>query len=422
MAFSLQLQRSAPLLALLALAAPRAARADAPAASTDVAALVERSRASVVQVVALVPGAGDDAPLTATASGFVAGPGQVVTTERAVRGALSLTVRLADGRQVTARLMGADERMDVALVQAETGATPAARLADAASAVGSSVVAVSWLAPGRAALTTGLVGAPGRGGWGSGTAGDLLLADVGSAGDGAPLLNPAGAVIGLQSLTLGARAQRAGAVTAGTLRRLIGALARGKVERPHAGASTQDLTAPLAEALGSPGVRGVALSHVEPASPAAQAHLKAGDIVAALDGKPLLGADDFEAEVMARSPGAPVVLEVVRSGKRYSTTLTLGARLESTPPPPVVKAGKGLGLTLQDVPVREKPGPALCAVESVAEGSAARLSGVLGGDLILEAGSVTRPTCAQTREQGAAGRLLVRVQTRGESPRYVVLR
>jgi serine protease Do len=391
-------------------------------------AVVERLAPSVVQIDVTTRDAtpanawmrgGGEAFQRATGSGVIlSADGAILTNNHVIEQALSMNVRLADGRIFEARLAGRDPATDLAVLRVDAKGLPAAPFADSDGVrVGEWVLAVGSPFGLSRTVTAGVVSATGRGSLGANEVEDYLQTDAGinPGNSGGPLVDLEGRVVGINTMVVG-RGSGIGFAVPSTMARRVAdqLLAKGRVARAWLGVGVQDVTPDLARALGVKPGEGALLNHVAEGGPGARGNLRAGDVVLTVNGRPLHQAQDFIREVLRHDAGATVPLEVWRATRRYATSVTLAARNES-PPAPIpaqIEAPRapGLGLSLRD---GGGPGAgAACLVASVAVGSVADRAGVRPGDLIVEADGAPAPNAAAVQQAAADGHLLLRVRRR----------
>ena len=344
--------------------------------------------------------------------------GAILTNNHVVEHALSLDVRLPDGRLVAAKLVGRDPGTDLAVLRVAAKDLIPARFADSDGArVGEWVVAIgSPLGLGKT-VTTGVVSAKGRGSLGVNAVEDYLQTDasINPGNSGGPLSNLDGEVLGINTMIAGRTTGIGFAVPANLARRVAAQLlAKGKVERPFAGMGVQDVTPALADELKVAAGVGALVREIVPDGPAAKANLKAGDIIATVGGKPLRGAQDFLREVLTRDAGSVVPLEVVRGGQRYGTSMTLATRTE--PAVPLIPAQQvapspGLGLTVRDATI--DGGGTVCQITAISTGSPADRAGLRAGDLVLEVDGAPGAKVADIQKGATKGHMLLRIARQG---------
>ncbi len=419
--------------------APQAAAAQAEARklSDGFVAVAEKVSPSVVQIevtsrdenvdaLTRLFGRKQDSPIArGTGSGIIySADGAILTNNHVIDQALSIDVRLRDGRLLPAKLVGRDPSTDLAMIKVEATGLAPAKLGDSdAARVGEWVVAIGSPLRLGYSVTTGVLSAKGRNGLGMSAIEDYLQTDasINPGNSGGPLCDLSGNVLGINTIV----AQNTGigfAVPANLAKRVAEQLLKnGRVQRAWIGVDIQDLTPDLATALKIDSRGGALVNSVGDGGPAQKANVKPGDIIAAVAGKKVSDSHDLVREVMAHEVGQTVALEIVRDGKRYGTSAVLAARPEPPVPAlPVQQQGvpqAGLGLNVRDLAPQQAasiglPAKPLPVVTSISPGSSADRAGLRPGDIILEADGVNDPTSTQLVEQAKDGQLLVRVRRR----------
>jgi S1-C subfamily serine protease len=424
-------------------ASPQAAAAKAEAAKLSDAfvAVAERVSPSVVQIdvtardengdqLARLFGKNQDSPVArGTGSGVIFNAdGAILTNNHVIDHALSINVRLRDGRLLPAKLLGRDPATDLAVVKIEaTGLTPA-KIGDSDGArVGEWVVAIGSPFGLGYTVTTGVLSAKGRGGLGMNQIEDYLQTDasINPGNSGGPLCDLDGRVLGINTMIVGRGSGIGFAVPASLAKRVAEQIIKnGRVQRAWIGVGIQDLTPELATALKVDPRAGVLVNSVNEGGPAQKANVKPGDIIAAVAGKKVTDGRELVREVISHDVGQTVNLEIIRDGKRYGTSMSLTARPEAAVPPlPVQSQGvpqSGLGLSVRDITPQQAaqaglPAKPLPIVTAIVPGSSADRAGLKPGDVIVEADGVQDPTSTQLSEQAKDGQLLVRVRRRDAS-------
>lgn len=267
----------------------------------------------------------------ALGSGFlVDAQGHVVTNNHVVRNASSVKVKLEDGRELNARVVGRDERTDVALLKVEAGQPlPFLALGDSNTArPGDWVVAVGNPFGLGGTVTAGIVSARGRD-IGVGPYDDFLQIDasINSGNSGGPLFALDGSVIGVNTAIFSPSGGSVGigfAIPSNMVRQVVAQIqANGRVERGFLGASTQPLTPALARSLRLSKPEGALVGQVEPESPAARAGLRAGDVVTKVGETPVANPRDLARAIGDARPGSEVRLSVQRDGAPAELRVTL---------------------------------------------------------------------------------------------------
>ncbi len=353
----------------------------------------------------------------------------MVTNNHVIDHALTLNVRLRDGRLMTAKLLGRDPATDLAVIKIDATGLPAAKFSDSdAARVGEWVVAIGSPFGLNYTVTTGVLSAKGRGGLGMNLIEDYLQTDasINPGNSGGPLCDLNGNILGINTMIVGKGSGIGFAVPSNMARRVAEQiLKKGKVERASIGVGIQDLTPELATALKLPDARaGVLVNSIIEGGPAQKANMKAGDVIASVAGKKVIDGRELVREVLNHEVGQQVALEIIRDGKRYGSSAVLAARQEAAVPPlPVQLQGapqSGLGLSVRDLNAQQaaqlglaaKPLPIVTAVQP---GSSADRAGLKPGDVVVEADGLQDPTATQLSEAAKDGQLLLRVRRRDQA-------
>jgi Do/DeqQ family serine protease len=422
--------------------------AEARKLSDAFVAVAERVSPSVVQIevatrnekadtlMRLLGVGGESAPVNrGTGSGVVLTPdGAILTNNHVVEEALTITVRLRDGRILPARLIGRDPATDLAVIKVDAQGLVPAKVADSdAVKVGEWVVAIGSPFGLGYTVTAGVISAKGRGGLGMNAIEDYLQTDasINPGNSGGPLCNLDGQVVGINTMVVGRGSGIGFAVPTSMARRVAEQLLRtGKVQRAWIGVSFQDLTPELGAAMGLDPRAGALVSNVIDGSPAAKAGLKPGDVIGAVANKPVRDGRELSREILAHEVGETVPVEVLRQGKRYAAQIRLAPRPEPEVPPAPVQLQtapqQGFGaavraLTPQQAVQLGLPAKELPIVTTVSPGSSADRAGIRSGDVIVEADGIVEPSMQQLEQAAADGRLLVRIR-RGEAAFYAALK
>lgn len=262
--------------------------------------------------------------------------GHIVTNNHVVEGEVSLAVIFADGSRRSAELIGTDPLNDLAVIQVEGEVPGSLPLGDSdALQAGETVVAIgSPLGDYRNTVTVGVVSALNRSLGGDAPEG-LIQTDaaINSGNSGGPLINLRGEVIGINTLVV--RAAESGApveglgfsVPSNTVKNISAQLiANGKVEHPFLGITYTQIDPDLAAMRDLPVQQGAMISEVTARGPAAQAGLRAGDIILSINDAKLDSGTSLRRLMMQYRPGQTVKLQILRNGSEQSIDLTLGTR------------------------------------------------------------------------------------------------
>ncbi len=375
-------------------------------------------------------GKNQDSPIArGTGSGVIFTPdGAILTNNHVIDHALTIHVRLRDGRLLPAKLLGRDPATDLAVIKIEGTGFTAAKFADSDNArVGEWTIAIGSPFGLGYTVTTGVVSAKGRGGLGMNQIEDYLQTDasINPGNSGGPLCDLDGRVLGINTMIVGRGTGIGFAVPSNLARRAAEQIVKnGHVQRSWIGVGIQDLTPELASAMKVDPRAGVLVNSITDGGPAAKANIKTGDIIGAVAGKKVVDGRELVREVIAHEVGETIQLEIVREGKKYGTNMTLTARPEAAVPIlPVQQQGvpqAGLGLSVRDLTAQQSaqlglsPKP-LPVITTISPGSAADRAGLKPGDVIVEADGIQDPTAAQLGEAAKDGQLLVRVRRRDAS-------
>ena len=354
--------------------------------------------------------------------------GAILTNNHVIEDALSMYVRLRDGRYVPARLLGRDPSTDLAVIKIDAPNLTPARFADSdAARVGEWTVAIGSPFGLGYTVTTGVLSAKGRGGMGMNAIEDYLQTDasINPGNSGGPLCDLDGKVIGINTMIVGRGSGIGFAVPANMARRVADQiLKKGKVERAWLGVGIQDLTLELAQAFAASDARaGVLVNQVTAGGPGQKANLKSGDIILSVAGKKVGDSRELIREVLQHDVGQNVQLEILRDGKRYGTQVLLAARPEPTVPPiPMQQAtpNAGLGLQVRDLTAAQAAQlgfgqKVLPIVAQITPGSPADRAGLKPGDVILEVNKKSDQNSAQLLDAAKSGKLLLRASRKGAS-------
>lgn len=304
-----------------------------------------QSRQRFVQIPGLgavpVPGAppaedGEEAEApTAMGAGsgfFIAANGFIVTNNHVVADATEIRVKLADGREMEARLVGRDESTDLAVIKVEGTDFPFVSFEEAAvPRVGDWVIAVGNPFGLGGTATAGIVSAQGRD-VDSAYVGYLQIdAAINQGNSGGPTFDIYGRVIGVNSAIYSQTGGSVGigfAIPASVAKPITDRLMRGEsIERGYVGVGISNLGREQIEALGLPaGFTGAFVGEVTPDGPAEAGGVQVGDIVTRLNGTVVRDRTDLTRRIGQVRPGETIRLEVLRDGRRETLTIRVRVR------------------------------------------------------------------------------------------------
>ena len=268
-------------------------------------------------------------------SGVVVRPdGHILTNHHVIAGAERIRVELADGRTLPAKLVGADEASDLAVLKIEAVNLPTLAFGDSdRMKVGDVVLAFGNPLGIGQTVTMGIVSAKGRAtGVGDGAYEDFLQTDapINQGNSGGALVNLQGELVGINAQIVSPSGGNIGlgfAIPSAMARAVSDQLAQdGVVRRSKLGVTIQPVTQDLADSLSLPEARGALVSGVEPGSPADHAGLRQGDVIVGLNGKRVTDANALRNQIASTRPESSVTIELLRGGKTESKSVRLVER------------------------------------------------------------------------------------------------
>lgn len=382
----------------------------------------------------------DDGPVSqGIGSGFIISSDGYVLTNAHVVGDPSeeteVTVTLNDKREFKAKVVGTDERTDIAVLKVEAHDLPTVRMGDPDKAkVGQWVVAVGSPFGFENTVTAGIISAKARR-LQSETYVPFIQTDVAinPGNSGGPLFNLAGEVIGINSQIYSRSGGFMGIsfaipidVALKVKQQLI---EHGSVQRGKLGVTIQSVNQELAQNFGLDKPKGALVSSVEPGSAGERAGMQAGDVVLSVNGEAVADANDLPRIIGEKMPGTEVTIEVWRNNAKH----TLQAKLDQMQSKQQqlsqkrVEAGNGkLGLAVRPLSAQEAQRLNLHEGQGVlvesASGAAAR-AGIRSGDVVLAVNNQPVDSVATLRKlvDGAGNRFAVLLQ-RGEGRIFVAVK
>jgi serine protease Do len=267
---------------------------------------------------------------TGQGSGFFISPdGFAVTNNHVVDKATNVQVTTDDGKTYTAKVIGVDQRTDLALIKVEGSNFPYVKLSDRSPRIGDWVLAVGNPFGLGGTVTAGIVSARGRD-IGSGPYDDFIQIDapVNKGNSGGPTFDVDGNVIGVNTAIFSPSGGSVGiafAIPAETVKTVVAQLKdKGSVVRGWIGVQVQPVTAEVADSLGLKKAEGALVAEPQADGPAAKAGIEAGDIITMVNGSPVKDSRDLAKRVGGLPPGASVKLVLLHKGAEKHLTLTLG--------------------------------------------------------------------------------------------------
>jgi serine protease Do len=369
-------------------------------------------------------------PGMAQGSGFIiSADGYAVTNNHVVQNADEVSVKLRDGEELKAEVIGTDPKTDLALIKIKSDKIfQFVKFSQTEPRVGDWVMAVGNPFGLGGTVTTGIISARGRD-IGSGPYDDFLQIDasINRGNSGGPAFNLEGEVIGINTAIFSPSGGSVGigfAIPASTAQDVIASLKdNGAVTRGWLGVQIQPVTEDIAEGLGLADAKGAIVSDVSEASPALAAGLKTGDTIVKLDGKDVKDARDLARKVARIVPGKSIPVTIVRDGKAMELAVKIGAMPND---PKMASAGtpdKHTSLASLGIELAPAPDGAGVQITGVKPGSPAADRGLKSGDVILEVAGreVNEPgDVKDALKEGAKKRVLMLVRS-GNDQRFVAL-
>lgn len=332
-------------------------------------------------------------------SGFIISPdGYIFTNNHVVEQSDKIIVKLSDGREYEAKVVGKDAKTDIALIKIKASENlPVVEIGDSDKLrVGEWVIAIGNPFGLEQTVTAGIVSAKGRV-IGAGPYDNFIQTDasINPGNSGGPLFNMEGKVIGINTAIV-AQGQGIGfAIPISMAKTILPDLkAKGKVTRGWLGVAVQDLTEDMAKSLNLKERRGAIISEVFKGDPADRAGLKEGDIVTEINGKKIKDSHELLLTVASFHVGDRITVKVLRNGREMTFNITVSERPER---PEVASAPKGkydeFGIAVEDITpeiadylgVSRKAG---VVVSRVQRGSIADEVGIQPYDIILQVNKV----------------------------------
>jgi serine protease Do len=377
--------------------------------------------------------------ITGEGSGFFISPdGYAVTNNHVVDHASSVRVTADDGTIYTAKVIGTDQKSDLALIKVDAKKDLAyVKFADQPARIGDWVVAVGNPFGLGGTVTAGIVSAKGRD-IGSGPYDDFIQIDapINKGNSGGPAFDLNGNVIGVNTAIYSPSGGSVGIgfdIPATTAKMVVAQLRdKGQVTRGWIGVQIQPVTTDIADSLGLKKAEGAIVDAPQPGSPAAKAGIDAGDVITAMNGTPVKDSRDLARKVSMVAPGTSLKLDITRNGESKSLSLVVGqmpgAQQASAHAQPSASSPgvPHLGLSLAPATDVAGAGGKGVVVTSVDPDGTASERGFKTGDVILDiagkpvanAGDV-RKELSETKAQGKND-VLMRVKT-AEATRFIAV-
>ncbi|SMF43116.1 serine protease Do [Tistlia consotensis] len=333
-------------------------------------------------------------------SGVIVDPhGLIVTNRHVINGADAIRVVLGDRRELDAKVMLSDERTDLAVLKVDDGGKPLPYLQTSPSdelQVGDLVLAIGNPFGVGQTVTSGIVSALARTGIGASDYRSFIQTDaaINPGNSGGALVSLDGKLVGINSAIYTKTGGSVGigfAIPSEMVDTVIqAALHGGQIERPWIGFHSQEVTSELARGFGLDAPRGVLVTDVYPGSPPANAGLKRGDVIEAMDGREVDDPEALAFRVATRPIGSRAEFEILRDGHQLTLRWPMEKAPENPPRHETVLSGrhplagtKVVNLSpavAEELGIRKWHGVALIAI---ARNSPARRYGFEPGDVLI---------------------------------------
>jgi serine protease Do len=372
-------------------------------------------------------------------SGFIVeSNGYIITNNHVVSGADKVIVKLVNGKEYTAKVIGADAPTDLAVVKIDAEELPTLEMGDSDSLkVGQWVIAIGNPFGLTSTVTVGVVSATGRAGMGIEDYEDFIQTDaaINVGNSGGPLLNARGKVIGINTAIVSGTGGSVGvgfAIPSNMAKVAYKQLKeKGSVTRGYIGIVIQPLTPDLAKYFHISEEKGILISEVMKDSPGEKAGLKRGDVIKEIKGRPITDMASFRNEVAMTAPGTKIELTIVREGKEEKVTVTIEKlSAEAAQKAGLTKPSTDIGITVQNLTndlaaQLGYKGEKGVVISFVKPGSPADEAGLKAGMLIEQVGQkpVTNVDEFQDEIQKEAekGSILLLIRNKGYNE-YVVIK
>ncbi len=264
-------------------------------------------------------------------SGFIISPdGYIVTNNHVVAGAQTIKVKLTDGKDYTAKVIGRDPGTDVALIKIDATNLPFVKFGSSSKMrVGDDVMAVGNPFGLGGTVTSGIISAKARD-IGDGIYGDFLQTDaaINKGNSGGPLFNEQGQVIGMNTAIISPTGGSVGigfSVPSDIVQKIVDQLEHGgHVDRGWLGVQIQGVSPDVAAALGMEKPQGAMVAEVMPNSPAMKAGFKRGDIITKFGATEIKSVHDLPRAVGMTAPNTEAQVQILRAGKPMTISVNVG--------------------------------------------------------------------------------------------------
>ncbi len=366
-------------------------------------------------------------------SGFlISKDGYIVTNDHVIRDAESIQVKLSNDKVYDAKVVGGDQKTDIAVIKISATDLPVAVLGDSDKLdVGQWAIAIGNPFGLDRTMTVGVISATGRSNMGIETYENFIQTDasINPGNSGGPLLNVYGEVVGINTAIVAAGQGIGFAIPINMAKPVFSQLIqKGSVSRGYMGVTIQPVTEELAQSFGLKQAKGALVNDVIKGGPADKAGVRQGDVITALNGSEVKDPSHLQRLVADAGIGKVAKISVFRDGKALELSITL-ASADSAPKQRQREERSGrqqegeadmLGLIVENA----EGGEGVVVVDAVRGGAAAE-AGIKRGDVIV---LINRKRTGSTAEyarviqQAAPGGRLTILVRRGNASIYFALR
>ncbi len=365
--------------------------------------------------------------------------GYILTNAHVVSKAREVRASLATGRQFDVKIIGTDPLTDVAVLKAEVPNLPVIPMGDSSRIdVGDFALAIGNPFGIGQTVTQGIVSATGRHGLGISPYEDFIQTDaaINKGNSGGALTNYAGDLIGLNTAIISPSGGFQGvgfAVPINVARDVMSQIIQhGRVIRGYLGVGIQSVTPQLSKALNLHTEHGALVSDVVAGTPAAKAGLQRGDVITAVNGKPVPDPRELQQIITTTKPGTTVTLQVLRNVRQLTIPVTIAELPPETAlaPAPVVPQGgplQGLSVTEMTPAIAREigvpPSTPGIVITAVADGTPAAFAGLDKGMVIQEINRQPVRSVAEFRAlaQRAGNQPVLLLVNDGGTTRFIVV-
>lgn len=331
-------------------------------------------------------------------SGFIiSNDGYIFTNNHVVEQTDKILVKVSDGKEYEAKIIGTDAKTDIALIKIKPdNSLPFVEIGDSDSVkVGEWVIAIGNPFGLEQTVTAGIVSAKGRV-IGAGAYDNFIQTDasINPGNSGGPLFNMAGKVIGINTAIV-AQGQGIGfAIPMNMAKSILSDLkTKGKVIRGWLGISVQDISEDIAKNLNHKNKNGALVSEVFKDDPADKAGIKVGDVIVEINGKSIKDTHELLLTIASLHVGERVLIKGLRDGKEISFQVVVAERKDKPEIALTKKSGGYFGISVQEITkdLAKQMGVSHDAgviVTNVEEGSPADDVGIQTQDIIIQVNKV----------------------------------